>query len=86
MIDCWFHILTLSLEGDSSGQFTKNSYSFCSPSGSDGSSYDGDGVTPIKSALAIKEYTPNADTLMLDDVAHFCWSDVFGGEQVAPGE
>lgn len=42
-------------------------------------------MTPIQSALAIKEYSPNADTLMLDDVAHFCWSDVFGGETVAPG-
>ncbi|KAL7515278.1 hypothetical protein ACHAXN_012812 [Cyclotella atomus] len=71
-------------KGDSSGTLTKNSYSFCCPNGSDGSTYDGDGVTPIQSALAIKEYSPNADTLMLDDVAHFCWSDVFGGETVAP--
>ena len=35
--------------------------------------------------MAIKDYTP-ADTLVLDDVAHFCWSDVFGGDTVAPGE
>ena len=65
---------------------TKNSYAFCCPFGTDGSGYDGDGVTPIQSALAIKEYIPDADTLMLDDVGHFCWSDVFGGETVAPGE
>ena len=71
--------------GDACGTLTKNSYSFCCPSGSDGSEYDGDGVTPIQSALAVKEYTP-ADTLILDDVAHFCWSDVFGGDAVAPGE
>jgi len=24
--------------------------------------------------------------MLLEDVAHFCWSDVFGGETVAPGE
>lgn len=72
--------------GDSSGTLTKNSYAFCCPFGTDGSGYDGDGVTPIQSALAIKEYIPDADTLMLDDVGHFCWSDVFGGETVAPGE
>lgn len=70
--------------GESSGRFTKNSYSFCCPNGSDGSDYDGDGVTPIQSALAVKEFS-DADTLELDDVAHFCWSDVFGGETVAPG-
>jgi len=70
-------------KGDSSGMLTKNSYSFCCPNGSDGSDYDGDGVTPIQSALAVKEFS-NADTLVLDDVAHFCWSDVFGGETVAP--
>ena len=41
-------------------------------------------MTPIQSALAVKEFS-GADTLELDDVAHFCWSDVFGGETVAPG-
>jgi hypothetical protein len=74
------------ITGDSSGTLTKNSYAFCCPSGTDGSAYDGDGVTPIQSALAIKEYVPNADTMKIDDVGHFCWSDVFGGETVAPGE
>jgi hypothetical protein len=54
--------------------------------GSDGSQYDGDGVTPIQSALAMKQYVPHADTLVLEDVGHFCWSDVFGGDVVAPGE
>lgn len=71
-------------KGDSSGQLTQNAYSFCCPNGSDGSQYDGDGVTPIESALAMKEYVTNADTMVLDDVGHFCWSDVFGGETVAP--
>lgn len=71
-------------KGDSSGQLTQNAYSFCCPVGSDGSQYDGDGVTPIQSALAMKEYIPHADTLVLDDVGHFPWSDVFGGETVAP--
>ena len=73
-------------KGDSSGQLTQNAYSFCCPVGSDGSQYDGDGVTPIESALGMKEYIPHADTMVLDDVGHFPWSDVFGGETVAPGE
>ncbi|KAL7550732.1 hypothetical protein ACHAWF_013938 [Thalassiosira exigua] len=73
-------------KGDSSGQLTQNAYAFCCPRGSDGTTYDGDGVTPIESALAMKECMPHADTLVLDDVGHFCWSDVFGGEQLAPGE
>ncbi|KAL7533288.1 hypothetical protein ACHAXR_005147 [Thalassiosira sp. AJA248-18] len=71
-------------KGDSSGQLTQGAYSFCCPVGSDGSQYDGDGVTPIQSALAMKEYVPHADTLTLNDVGHFPWSDVFGGETVAP--
>lgn len=71
-------------KGDSSGQLTQNAYSFCCPDGSDGSQYDGDGVTPIESALAMAQYVTNSDTLVLDDVGHFCWSDVFGGATVAP--
>ena len=74
----------IGYKGDASGQLTQNAYSFCCPVGSDGSQYDGDGVTPIESALAMKKYVPNAETLVLDDVGHFCWSDVFGGETVAP--
>mmetsp|Transcript_42947 Transcript_42947/g.90206 ORF Transcript_42947/g.90206 Transcript_42947/m.90206 type:complete len:423 (+) Transcript_42947:74-1342(+) len=70
--------------GDSSGQLTQNAYAFCCAEGSDGRSYDGDGVTPIQSALAMTEYVRNGDSLVLDDVGHFCWSDVFGGEAVAP--
>ena len=73
-------------KGDSSGDLTRGAYSFCCPEGSDGTQYDGDGVTPIQSALAMKEYMPHADTLILEDVGHFCWSDVFGGDIVAPGE
>jgi hypothetical protein len=34
----------------------------------------------------MKEFMPHADALVLDDVGHFCWSDVFGGDIVAPGE
>mmetsp|Transcript_23314 Transcript_23314/g.42056 ORF Transcript_23314/g.42056 Transcript_23314/m.42056 type:complete len:426 (+) Transcript_23314:35-1312(+) len=73
-------------KGDSSGSLTEGAYSFCMGSDvrPDGSVYDGDGVTPIESALAMKEYMPHADTMILDDVGHFCWSDVFGGETVAP--
>ena len=55
-------------------------YSFCCPDGSDGSSYDGDGVTPVFSALGME----GADRMVLDGVGHFCWSDVFGGDLVAP--
>lgn len=71
-------------KGDSSGDLTRGAYSFCCPVGSDGSQYDGDGITPIQSALAMKQYVPHADTLVLEDVGHFCWSDVFGGDVVAP--
>ncbi|KAL7431861.1 hypothetical protein ACHAXH_002611 [Discostella pseudostelligera] len=71
-------------KGDSSGDLTRGAYSFCCPVGSDGTQYDGDGVTPIQSALAMKEFMPHADALVLDDVGHFCWSDVFGGDIVAP--
>lgn len=71
-------------KGDSSGDLTRGAYSFCCPLGSDGTQYDGDGVTPIQSALAMKAYMPFADSLVLQDVGHFCWSDVFGGDIVAP--
>jgi len=71
-------------KGDSSGTLTKNSYAFCCPIGTDGSQYDGDGVTPIESALAMKQVMPDSDEMLLDDVGHFCWSDVFGGETLAP--
>lgn len=71
-------------KGNSSGELTRGAYSFCCPYGSDGSQYDGDGVTPIDSALAMKQYMTHADTLVLDNVGHFCWSDVLGGSIVAP--
>ncbi|EJK59709.1 hypothetical protein THAOC_20034 [Thalassiosira oceanica] len=70
--------------GDSSGSLTQGAYSFCCPNGSDGSSYDGDGVTPDFSALAMQNYVTNADTMVLEDVGHFRWSEVFGGDIVAP--
>ena len=67
--------------GDSSGQLTQNAYSFCCNQGTDGTGYDGDGVTPIFSALAME----GAEQLVLDgDVTHFPWSDVFGGDIFAP--
>jgi pimeloyl-ACP methyl ester carboxylesterase len=59
------------------GAFTAGAYAFC---GLDGSSVDGDGVTPIISALAL----PGAEQLVVDHAHHFCWSEVFGGSLVAP--
>jgi hypothetical protein len=74
----------IGYKGNSSGELTSGAYSFCCPYGSDGSQYDGDGVTPIDSALAMKQYMTQCDTLELDNVGHFCWSDVLGGSIVAP--
>jgi len=65
--------------GDSSGRTTFLCYSFCI-NGGDGSKVDGDGVTPTFSSVAL----PGAETLVLDGVTHFPWSDVFGGPQLAP--
>jgi pimeloyl-ACP methyl ester carboxylesterase len=62
------------------GALTQGSYSFCCDQGSDGSAYDGDGVTPIHSSLGWK----GAERLVVDGSTHFCWSDVFGGNLVAP--
>jgi len=64
------------------GSLTKGAYSFCCPDQSDGTSYDGDGVTPLFSALLM----PNSDSLIIENVTHFCWSDenVWGGNIVAP--
>eukprot|EP00639_Heterosigma_akashiwo_P018229 CAMPEP_0206399856 /NCGR_PEP_ID=MMETSP0294-20121207/25123_1 /ASSEMBLY_ACC=CAM_ASM_000327 /TAXON_ID=39354 /ORGANISM="Heterosigma akashiwo, Strain CCMP2393" /LENGTH=362 /DNA_ID=CAMNT_0053855845 /DNA_START=12 /DNA_END=1100 /DNA_ORIENTATION=- len=68
-------------KGNNSGQLTKNAYSFCCPDGSDGTGYEGDGVTPVFSALA----WDGAEKLLLDGkVTHFPWSDVFGGDIFAP--
>lgn len=67
-------------KGTDWGAMTQGSYSFCCPRGSDGTSYDGDGITPIESALAMD----GAEELILDDVTHFCWSDVWGSDIVAP--
>jgi hypothetical protein len=66
--------------GDAWGTFTQGAYTFCSNDGSDGSSFTGDGVTPIQSSLAYE----GAETLELPCVHHFCWSDVFGGNWVSP--
>jgi hypothetical protein len=67
-------------KGDEWGPLTQNAYSFCCPRSSNGTSYEGDGLTPRFSSLGL----PGAERLELDDVAHFCWSDVFGGSIVAP--
>ncbi len=70
-------------KGDSSGQFTKNAYAFCCNQGSDGSIYDGDGVTPLESSLAVEGKL--CEKLVLQGtVTHFPWSDVFGGDFFAP--
>ena len=60
------------------------SYAFCSPDRTDGSEHDGDGITPIQSALGMKEFVPHSDTLTLEDVTHFCWDEVPLGDLVAP--
>ena len=67
-------------KGGDWGSLTQGAYSFCCPDGTDGRQYEGDGVTPVFSALLM----PGSDSLVLDDVTHFCWSDVFGGNIVAP--
>lgn len=70
-------------KGDSSGQFTQNAYAFCCNKGSDGTIYDGDGVTPVESALAMEG--ERCEKMVLDGtVTHFPWSDVFGGNFFAP--
>lgn len=62
------------------GGLTQGAYSFCCPDGTDGTSYEGDGVTPVFSALGM----PESESLVLDKTHHFCWSDVFGGDLVSP--
>lgn len=69
-------------KGTSSGLLTQSSYAFCCPNRSNGSHYDGDGITPVESAVAMKEYVPHADTLVLDDVTHFNWDH----DLIAPGK
>ena len=67
-------------KGDSSGEFTQNCYAFCCNNGTDGTGYDGDGVTPVFSSLAFE----GAEQMIVDDCTHFAWSDVFGGSFIAP--
>mmetsp|Transcript_13929 Transcript_13929/g.32432 ORF Transcript_13929/g.32432 Transcript_13929/m.32432 type:complete len:137 (+) Transcript_13929:303-713(+) len=57
---------------------TAAGYEFCCPEG--GGEGDGDGVTPVFSALGM----PGSESRIIDSVTHFCWSDVFGGDLVAP--
>lgn len=70
-------------QGDRWGGLTQGSYAFCCPDGTDGSNYDGDGMTPTFSALAM----PNSESLVLpqNEVNHFAWTDVgWVGKKVAP--
>lgn len=63
-------------KGDEWGSLTQGSYSFCCPDASDdGTSYDGDGLTPVFSSLAME----GAEQMILDDVGHYPWSDIWGG-------
>jgi len=62
------------------GGLTQGAYAFCCPNQSDGTSYDGDGITPVGSALALK----GAEQMTFDDVTHFCWSDLVASNWVAP--
>jgi hypothetical protein len=66
--------------GSEWGMFTRGSYQFCCPNLSDGSCYDGDGVTPIDSAIDLE----GAEQMTLDGVTHLCWTDVGGSNWVAP--
>jgi len=53
-------------KGDSSGDFTARAYEFCVPPGCAVEELDGDGVTPVESALAV----PGAEQLVLEEVTH----------------
>ena len=68
-------------KGDEWGSLTQASYLFCAPDGfTDVATYTGDGITPIQSAVAMN----GAEQMTLDQVTHFCWSEVFGSELIAP--
>ena len=65
--------------GEEAGQFTVNAYAFCGEPNP--TKVDGDGVTPVNSALDMKGSTH----LLLDGtVTHFPWSDIWGGSFFAP--
>ncbi|CAB9516409.1 Triacylglycerol Lipase [Seminavis robusta] len=66
-------------KGDEWGAMTQGAYSFCCNQGTDGTSYTGDGMTPIDSALSFD----GAEQLAIQNVTHFSW-DTFGAEFVAP--
>jgi hypothetical protein len=66
--------------GSDWGALTAGSYAFCSATGSDISNVDGDGVTPVESALAWK----GAERLVVEGVTHFCWSKIAASSVVAP--
>ena len=70
----------VGFKGSDWGFLTRGAYEFCCPDGTDGTSYDGDGVTPIQSALALS----GADHLQQTGVTHFPWGEVAGGNLVAP--
>ena len=66
--------------GDQYGGLTQGAYKFCCPDGTDGTTYDGDGVTPIFSSTGLI----GAEKLQIEDVNHFNWSDIFGGDFASP--
>jgi hypothetical protein len=57
------------------GTLTRNSYAFCGHAEA-----DGDGITPVDSALAWK----GAERLTIPNVTHFPWSETAGASLVAP--
>uniref|UniRef100_A0A7S2IJ96 GPI inositol-deacylase n=1 Tax=Helicotheca tamesis TaxID=374047 RepID=A0A7S2IJ96_9STRA len=56
--------------GDSSGDLTRHSYAFC---GADETEFDGDGVTPVSSALALEG--DDIERIKLHGVTHYPWSN-----------
>jgi pimeloyl-ACP methyl ester carboxylesterase len=59
------------------GTLTQNSYAFCGYPDVD---TDGDGITPIASAVAWK----GAEHMVIANVTHFPWSETTGANLVAP--
>ena len=66
--------------GSEWGALTQSSYAFCCADGSDGAQYDGDGVTPIQSAIGWR----GAEPLVVNNVTHFGWKEVPISRIVAP--
>jgi hypothetical protein len=63
-------------KGGNSGGLTQNSYAFCSDKDQNVTDMDGDGITPIQSALAMEG--DHVERLALSNVHHYPWSDAAG--------